>query len=130
MSGPGPAVDGSDNNRSIPMPELSLQARADHAYEPADGVSRIFLTVKVRADDEPVKGLATKDFAVWRGMQEWAIDVAVALSEEKMPGIYSLALKDKLGDGFKGQIAFVVRARSGTGRSQRKGWGLADLVKL
>lgn len=112
------------------MSELTLHARADHAYEPADGVSRIFLTVKVRADDQPAKGLGTKDFAVWRGMQEWGIDLAVALSEEKMPGIYSLTLKDKLNDSFKGQIAFVVRARYGSGRAQRKGWCLADLVKL
>ena len=112
------------------MPELTLQAKADHAYEPADGVSRIFLTVKVRADGEPVKGLITKDFSVWRGMGEWAIELSVPLSEDKMPGIYSLTLKDKLSEGFKGQIAFVVRARHGSGRSQRKGWGLADLVKL
>jgi len=113
------------------MAELTLHAKADHAYEPADGVSRVFLTVKVRdAEGAPVKGLSTKDFAVWRGMQEWSIDLAVPLSEVKMPGIYSLTLKDKLSDDFKGQIAFIVRARKGSGRSQAKGWGLADLVKL
>ena len=112
------------------MSELTLHAKADHAYEPADGVSRIFLTVKVRADDAPVKGLTTKDFAVWRGMQQWAIDLSVPLSEDKMPGIYSLTLKDKLSEDFKGQIAFIVRAKVGAGRSQRKGWCLADLVKL
>lgn len=113
------------------MPELNLYAKADHAYEPADGVSRVFLTVKVRnAEGNPVKDLAGKDFAVWRGMQAWPIDLAVPLDASKMPGIYSLTLKDKLSEDFKGQIAFVVRAKTGTGRSQLNGWTLADLVRL
>lgn len=112
------------------MTELTLHAKADHAYAPADGVSRIFLTVMVRSDGKPLKGLAAKDFAVWRGMQSWPIDLAVPLSATNMPGIYSLTLNDKLGDSFKGQIAFIVRAKHGSGRTLRRGWCLADLVKL
>ena len=113
------------------MAELTLHAKADHAYEPADGVSRVFLTVKVRLPDgKPVKGLGTKDFAVWRGMQAWEVDLAVPLDETDMPGIYSLTMRDLLATGFKGQVAFVVHARKAIGRTVAKGWGLADLVKL
>lgn len=112
------------------MSELTLQAKADHAYQPSDGVSRIFLTVRVRADDEPVKSLGTKGLAVWRGCRNGTSNWRCPLSEQKMSGIYSPPLDDKLSDDLKSQIAFVVRAINGTGRSQRKGWGLAELVKL
>lgn len=113
------------------MAELTLHAKADHAYEPADGVSRVCLTVKVRLPDgKPVKGLCTKDFAVWRGMQAWDVDLAVPLDETDMPGIYSLTMRDRLPSSFKGQIAFVVHAHKTIGRTPAKGWGLADLVKL
>lgn len=113
------------------MAELTLHAKADHAYEPSDGVSRVFLTVKVRLPDgKPVKGLGTKDFAVWRGMQSWDIELAVPLDETDMAGIYSLTMGDPLPSSFKGQIAFVVHARKTIGRTTAKGWGLADLVRL
>lgn len=91
----------------------------------------MFLTVKVRLPDgKPVKGLGTKDFAVWRGMQAWEVDLAVPLDDTDMPGIYSLTMRDLLATGFKGQVAFVVHARKAIGRTVAKGWGLADLVKL
>lgn len=112
------------------MTELTVHAKADHAYSPADGVSRVFLTVKVRSEGQPVKDLGTKNFTVWRGMQSWPIDLAVPLSETNMPGIFSLTMKDELSESFKGQIAFIIRVKAGAGRSQLRGWGLADLVKL
>ena len=112
------------------MAKLNLLAKASCTYNPDDGISTIFLTVKVTdVNDEPVKGLATGNFNVWRGMGTEAISFVAPEGATDMPGIYVIALKKTLGT-LKGQVVYTIRAKSGSGKELVKGWTLADLVKL
>jgi len=112
------------------MPNLNLLAKTSCTYNPADGVSNVFIFVKVTDEsDTPVKGLLFKDVKVWRGMQNEELSFVAPQGETEMPGIYAIALKKTLG-ALKGQFVYTVRVKTGSGRQTAKGWTLTDLVKL
>jgi len=112
------------------MAHLTLLAKTSCTSNPSDGISRIFIFVRVTDENgDAVTGLAQKNFDVWRGMGAEAISFVAAQGATNMPGIYAIALEKTLGS-LKGQFVYTVRAKSGSGKEQAKGWTLTDLVML
>jgi hypothetical protein len=112
------------------MAHLNLLAKTSCTSNPSDGVSNIFIFVQVTDENgDPVTGLVQKKFDVWRGMGAEQISFVAPQGVTNMPGIYAIALEKTLGS-LKGQFVYTIRAKSGSGKRQAKGWTLADLVKL